>query len=71
LVFLAAVTGIGGGTFRDIVLGDVPVFWVGKPAYLVVCVVGCCNRLFHGSSGGIALPVVALARCRGLCSLSR
>jgi uncharacterized membrane protein YeiH len=38
-VFLAAVTGIGGGTFRDIVLGATPVFWVGKPAYLVVCVV--------------------------------
>lgn len=37
-VFLAAVTGIGGGTFRDIVLGAAPVFWVEKPAYLVVCV---------------------------------
>ncbi|EDQ35604.1 putative membrane protein [Hoeflea phototrophica DFL-43] len=36
--FLAAVTGIGGGTIRDLILGDVPVFWVEKPAYLVVCV---------------------------------
>lgn len=36
--FLAAVTGIGGGTFRDLILGDTPVFWVGKPAYLLVCV---------------------------------
>ena len=27
-IFLAAVTGIGGGTFRDIVLGATPVFWV-------------------------------------------
>lgn len=26
-VFLAAVTGIGGGTLRDLILG-VPVFWV-------------------------------------------
>ena len=38
-VFLAAVTGIGGGTFRDIVLGETPVFWVEKPGYLVVCVI--------------------------------
>lgn len=37
-VFLAAVTGIGGGTFRDIVLGATPVFWVQKPLYLIVCV---------------------------------
>ncbi|MCY0149542.1 trimeric intracellular cation channel family protein [Hoeflea sp. G2-23] len=36
--FLAAVTGIGGGTFRDLILGETPVFWVQKPAYLVVCV---------------------------------
>lgn len=36
--FLAAVTGIGGGTFRDLILGDTPVFWVHNPAYLVVCV---------------------------------
>ena len=36
--FLAAVTGVGGGTFRDLILGETPVFWVQKPAYLVVCV---------------------------------
>jgi uncharacterized membrane protein YeiH len=37
--FLAAVTGIGGGTVRDLILGEVPVFWVERPAYLVVCLV--------------------------------
>ncbi|WP_322990467.1 trimeric intracellular cation channel family protein [Hoeflea sp.] len=36
--FLAAVTGVGGGTFRDLILGETPVFWVQKPAYLIVCV---------------------------------
>lgn len=35
---LATVTGIGGGTFRDLVLGLVPVFWVRAPEYLLVCV---------------------------------
>lgn len=35
-VFLAAITGIGGGTFRDLVL-DQPVFWVLNPAYVLVC----------------------------------
>ncbi|MGE0502738.1 MAG: trimeric intracellular cation channel family protein [Rhizobiaceae bacterium] len=35
-LFLAAVTGIGGGTFRDLIIG-VPVFWVANPAYIVVC----------------------------------
>src|SRR3954471_24170916 len=36
---LGTVTGIGGGTLRDLLLGLSPVFWVQKPAYLIVCVV--------------------------------
>lgn len=35
-LFLASVTGIGGGTFRDVILG-LPVFWVVNPAYILVC----------------------------------
>jgi uncharacterized membrane protein YeiH len=35
-VFLAAVTGIGGGTLRDLILGQAPVFWVANPDYVVV-----------------------------------
>lgn len=35
-LYLAAVTGIGGGTFRDLILGA-PVFWVVDPAYVLVC----------------------------------
>ena len=35
-VFLAATTGIGGGTVRDLILG-VPVFWVENPTYVLVC----------------------------------
>jgi uncharacterized membrane protein YeiH len=33
--FFAAVTGVGGGTLRDLLIGA-PVFWVGRPSYLVV-----------------------------------
>ncbi len=34
--FFAAVTGIGGGTLRDLLIGA-PVFWVGRSDYLAVC----------------------------------
>lgn len=41
-VLLATVTGIGGGTLRDVLLGTLPVFWVTNPVYLLVCAgVGC------------------------------
>ncbi len=36
-LFLASVTAMGGGTVRDIVLGQTPVFWVVKPEYLSIC----------------------------------
>src|SRR5829696_2300920 len=35
-LFVAAVTGIGGGTLRDVLLDRGPVFWVHEPAYLWV-----------------------------------
>jgi uncharacterized membrane protein YeiH len=34
--FFAAVTGVGGGTLRDVLI-DAPVFWVARPQYVVVC----------------------------------
>lgn len=36
-LFLAIVTAVGGGTFRDLVLGHLPVFWVVNPIYIMVC----------------------------------
>jgi uncharacterized membrane protein YeiH len=35
-IFLAIVTGVGGGTLRDLILGETPVFWVKEPNYLIV-----------------------------------
>ncbi len=35
---LGTVTGIGGGTLRDLLLGS-PVFWVHQPAYLITCAI--------------------------------
>lgn len=37
-LFFAAVTGLGGGTLRDLVLGRTPVFWVLEPTYILICV---------------------------------
>jgi uncharacterized membrane protein YeiH len=36
-LFFGIVTGLGGGTVRDIVLGRVPVFWVLNPTYILIC----------------------------------
>ncbi len=38
-VLVGSVTGIGGGTLRDLLLGSTPVFWIAEPVYISVCVV--------------------------------
>jgi uncharacterized membrane protein YeiH len=37
-MWLAVVTGVGGGTIRDLIL-NVPVFWVLNPSYVAACLV--------------------------------
>lgn len=36
---LAFVTGIGGGTLRDMIL-DTPAFWLDQPVYIIACFAG-------------------------------
>jgi uncharacterized membrane protein YeiH len=36
---LATVTGVGGGTIRDLLIGTRPVFWVGDPTDVLVCLI--------------------------------
>lgn len=35
-LFMATITGVGGGTVRDLIL-DVPVFWVEQYLYILIC----------------------------------
>src|SRR5687767_15856574 len=37
-MWLAVITGVGGGTVRDLIL-DLPVFWVQSPIYVSACLV--------------------------------
>ena len=43
---LGTVTGIGGGTIRDALLGKYPLFWIAEPGYLLTCVVVSCATFF-------------------------
>lgn len=52
--FVATVTGVGGGTIRDLLLGATPVAWAREPTDIVVCVacafaVSAFNRQLTGS----------------------
>ena len=38
-ILLGTVTGIGGGTIRDLLLDSQPIFWMDRPEYLGVCMI--------------------------------
>jgi len=45
-MLLGAATGIGGGSLRDLMLGQLPVFWVKEPAALAICIVVSAATFF-------------------------
>ncbi|ACG76544.1 conserved predicted membrane protein [Phenylobacterium zucineum HLK1] len=49
--FFAAVTGVGGGTLRDLLI-DAPVFWVLKPSFLVACLAAALAVWVFGGGRG-------------------
>lgn len=51
---LAFVTGVGGGTLRDVMIGSTPVFWIKQPIYvlmiaLAVIITVVCKRQFDSA----------------------
>lgn len=45
-VFVAALTAVGGGTLRDVILGRDPVFWVDRPMFIGVAAVAAVTVFF-------------------------
>ncbi|MGE0773483.1 MAG: trimeric intracellular cation channel family protein [Sphingomonadaceae bacterium] len=77
-IFFATITGIGGGTLRDLLIG-VPVFWVHQNAYLAVCAAVAASvwllgtRVWHfrtllwlDAIGLAAFSVIGAAKTLGL-----
>ena len=50
-VFFAAITGVGGGTLRDLLI-DAPVFWVARPQYVAVCLAAAVGVWIFGWGQG-------------------
>lgn len=40
VIMIAFVTGVGGGTIRDVLLGEFPVWWIKDPSAVTICFVG-------------------------------
>lgn len=45
-MLIGTATGIGGGTLRDVLLGNLPVFWIREPTWIVVCLISSAATYF-------------------------
>jgi len=45
-ILVAAVTGVGGGTLRDLLLGVTPVFWIAEPFNIYLCIIAASVTYF-------------------------
>jgi uncharacterized membrane protein YeiH len=48
VLILAFITAVGGGTVRDLLIGDTPVSWLQQPANGWVIIAGTAGALFFG-----------------------
>ncbi len=75
VVVIAAITAVGGGTLRDLLLDRHPIFWIGNPTYLAVIIVAALlslawirrrpppqNSLLMADAFGLALFAITGAR---------
>lgn len=65
--FVATVTGVGGGTLRDLLLGATPVSWVERPMEITICIVcALIVSLFNAKMLGRRMQWLLYADAAGL-----
>jgi uncharacterized membrane protein YeiH len=69
-MLLGTVTGIGGGTIRDILLGIHPILWVEHPEYLAVCIAVSLIVFFTAHLVGSRMKLILWADAIGLALFS-
>lgn len=66
VLVIAAVTAIGGGTLRDLLLGRLPVFWVRDPIYLLVILAAALVTVLYAHYFRVHRHALLLADAFGL-----
>lgn len=65
-VLLGTVTGIGGGTVRDLLLNIHPILWIEHPSYLAVCIVVALVTFFTAHRAHSRMRLILWADAIGL-----
>jgi uncharacterized membrane protein YeiH len=70
VVVLAAVTAVGGGTIRDLLLDRHPIFWLADARYLIVIIVAALATVLYVRWGRVPWITLDVADALGLALFS-
>ena len=70
IVVVAAVTALGGGSLRDLILGARPVFWVSDPAYILVTTIAALLTFIAGRFWELHSRLLVVADAFGLAAFT-
>jgi uncharacterized membrane protein YeiH len=70
VVVLAAVTAVGGGTVRDVLLDRHPIFWLADPRYLIVIIVAALATVLYVRWARVPWVTLDVADALGLALFS-
>jgi uncharacterized membrane protein YeiH len=70
VVVLGAVTAVGGGTIRDVLLDRNPIFWLADARYLIVIVVAALSTVAYARRAPVPLATLDVADALGLAMFS-
>jgi uncharacterized membrane protein YeiH len=70
VLVLAAVTAVGGGTVRDVLLDRHPIFWLADPRYLIVIIVAALATVLYVRWARVPWVTLDVADALGLALFS-
>ncbi|MEX6633722.1 trimeric intracellular cation channel family protein [Hyphococcus lacteus] len=70
VAMIAFVTGVGGGTIRDVMLGSFPVWWIASPSAVFICLAGAAVAILAQPLIDSRLKALIWADAAGLAVFS-
>lgn len=70
VAMIAFVTGVGGGTIRDVLLGSFPVWWIAAPSAVFICLAGAVTAILAQPLINSRLSALIWADAMGLAVFS-
>ena len=70
VIVIASITGLGGGTVRDVLLGNFPLLWVKQPIYILYTITAAALTIYAANFIGKRRQLFLMLDALGLATFS-